>query len=68
MDFLTITIALPISGFLIAIFAGWRMRQSSSREELGLAEGLLYKTWLFLVRIVAPLALIAVFFGGLFSS
>jgi NSS family neurotransmitter:Na+ symporter len=60
LDFLTANIMLPLGGLLIALFAGWFMRRSSTTEELELSPKL-YNTWLFLVRYVAPAAILIVF-------
>jgi NSS family neurotransmitter:Na+ symporter len=62
LDFLTANILLPAGGFLIAIFVGWVMKQQYSRAELQLtAISSWYRVWLFLVRFVAPLAVVLVF-------
>jgi NSS family neurotransmitter:Na+ symporter len=52
---LVLNIMMPIGGILICVFAGWLVKRKFSREEL--AEGkdtALYKTWLTIVRFVAP--------------
>lgn len=61
LDYLTTVILLPVGGLLIALFAGWVMSKSSSADEL--AEGSLfgYRVWRFVVRFVAPLAILAIF-------
>ncbi|NNG13551.1 MAG: sodium-dependent transporter [Gammaproteobacteria bacterium] len=63
LDYLTSNIMLPLGGLLIAIFAGWFMNKESSMEELGIQDRLHmgYRIWLFLVKFVAPLAVIIVF-------
>ena len=60
-DYATSNIMLPLGGFLIAVFAAWRMSADSSRSELGLAEGMPYRGWRFLVRYVAPTGIFLVF-------
>lgn len=64
IDFLTSNIMLPVGGLFIAIFAGWLMRQSSSRDELETTD-MVYKVWQFLLRYVAPLAVIIVILNAL---
>ena len=61
LDYLTSNIMLPLGGFLIAIFAGWLMSRKSSREELLIKFPYGYPAWLFLVRFVAPSAVVIVF-------
>lgn len=68
MDFLSNQVLLPLGGIFIAIFVGWVMKQSNVLEELDLKNGLVIKTWFFLLRFVAPLMvglvfILAVFFG-----
>ncbi|HEY0722110.1 MAG TPA: sodium-dependent transporter [Gammaproteobacteria bacterium] len=61
LDYLTSNILLPAGGLLVAIFAGWIMRRESVREELGLKDALLFRIWRFLVRFVAPVAVLFIF-------
>ncbi len=60
LDYLTANIMLPLGGLFIALFAGWIMHKTSSSDELATTAGI-YKTWRFLVRYVAPVAVIIVF-------
>ncbi len=60
LDFLTINVMLPLSGLMIAVFAGWVMCRNSSADELGSA-GTSYKIWRILVRFVAPIGILFVF-------
>jgi len=53
-DILTSNFLLPAGGLLIAVFAGWLMKQGHTREELALPADWIYPVWLFLVRVVAP--------------
>jgi NSS family neurotransmitter:Na+ symporter len=68
MDFLTMmnivwnNFALPIGGFLIALFVGWVWRADRALEELR-AEGSAFPAaglWTFLVRYVCPIAIFLV--------
>ena len=58
VDYLASNILLPISAFLIAVFAGWAMCKSSSVEELEMGAGNRYASWRFLLRYVAPLVVL----------
>ncbi|HED36208.1 MAG TPA: sodium-dependent transporter [Gammaproteobacteria bacterium] len=60
LDYLTANIMLPLGGLFIAIFSGWLMANASSRKELNSSETG-YNMWLFLVRFVAPVAVMVVF-------
>ena len=61
LGFLTNDIMLPLGGMLIAVFAGWVMCRNSTADELGGA-GIVFKTWRFGVRYVAPIGVFLVLF------
>lgn len=60
LDKLTSTILLPLGGLLMAIFAGYVMKKSQLKDELGLNDWP-FKLWLFTNNIVAPVAIFGVF-------
>jgi NSS family neurotransmitter:Na+ symporter len=60
LDFLTANVMLPLGGLFIALFAGWIMREESTREEI-YTHTAIFKTWRFLIRYIAPVAVIVVF-------
>jgi len=60
IDHLTSDIMLPLGGLAIAIFAGWKVRQHASREELNTSP-VAYSIWLFCIRWFTPVAIVAVF-------
>lgn len=61
IDYLVSNILMPLGGLLYALFAGWWISRTVQVEELGIGEGALFKLWLTLARIVAPLAIAMVF-------
>lgn len=65
LDFLTTNIMLPLGGLLIAIFAGWIMKETHVRKELAMRNFRLYLVWRAVLRVFAPLAIILVFAHGL---
>jgi NSS family neurotransmitter:Na+ symporter len=64
LDFITANIMLPLGGLFIAIFAGWLMHESSSREEFK-TNNVVYSVWQFLVKYITPVAVIIVFLNAL---
>lgn len=56
----------PISALLIAIFAGWIVRPDLSSLELGFKPRI-YSLWLFSIRYLAPVIIIAVALGGIWA-
>jgi NSS family neurotransmitter:Na+ symporter len=65
LDFVTTNILVTVGGVLLALFTGWWMAQSATREELGLRDGPAYRAWLLLVRFVAPAAITAIIVASL---
>lgn len=61
VEFLSTTVMLPLGGVLIAIFAGWVMKETHARKELAMKSFPLYLVWRALVRIFSPAAVIALF-------
>lgn len=60
LEYLTNNIMLPVGGILIAVFAGWIVHRTASREEFGEATSFLYGPWRFLLRYLCPIAVGAV--------
>lgn len=60
-DFISAAILMPIGGIIVAIFVGYIMDQKVAREALVpyIGENL-YKVWLFIMRVVAPIAVLLV--------
>ena len=65
LDFLVSNIMLPLNALLIAVFAGWFISREASLEELGLTHGVLYSCWRFILRYVAPTAILLIFYTSL---
>lgn len=59
IDFLTSSILLPLGGVMLALFAGWVVTRDDSARALGFESPLLYALWRLLVRVVAPLGVVA---------
>ncbi len=66
LDYVTANIMLPVGGVLIAIFVGWFMSYSTVAKDAKVKSLLLFNLWRFMIRIVAPLAVLYVFINGLF--
>ena len=71
MDHLTSNVMLPLGGILIALYAGWKVSRATLAAQLDVApdggsgRGLLFHGWLWLVRVVVPLAVALVMLHGL---
>lgn len=53
---------LPLTGLLIAVFAGWMIGKERARTELGFRSPCVFDMWLWLVRLVIPALLLVLFF------
>jgi len=67
IEFLSTSVMLPLGGLLIAIFAGWVMKETHARKELAMKSFPLYLIWRALVRVVSPTAVVALFVYSLWS-
>lgn len=54
-------VIMPIAGVLYAVFAGWWISREVLLDEIGLEDGAIFKLWMLLVRVLAPLAVAIVF-------
>jgi NSS family neurotransmitter:Na+ symporter len=62
IDYFTANILMPVGGILIAIFVGWRMKVATLREELPVMTATVFTVWLWMIRVVAPLAIVGVIY------
>jgi len=59
LDHLAANWMLPCGGFLITLFVGWKLDKKVCMEELGLGKpNFAFLVWLWIVRIVAPAAVL----------
>ncbi|PUD98949.1 MAG: sodium-dependent transporter [Candidatus Sedimenticola endophacoides] len=54
-------VLLPLGGLSVVLFTAWVMHRESVLDALGGADGPGFRLWYFLVRYVAPVALVVVF-------
>ena len=57
---------MPFTALLIALFAGWRLPRTESKEALNVGLKIAYKVWRFCTKVVAPLIIAAVLIIVLF--
>jgi NSS family neurotransmitter:Na+ symporter len=65
IDYFTANIMMPVGAILISLFVGWRMRPELLEGDLSFYHPLLYKTWLWSIRVVVPLAILGILVNGL---
>jgi len=57
IDYFTANLMMPLGGILIALFAGWRIRPEVLAEDLRFGSPALFRVWLWMIRVVAPVAI-----------
>jgi len=66
IDYLTSNIMLPLGGLFIAIFVAWLMKRQIVANELDTSPDTLgFRFWHFLLRYVAPIAVILIFLNAI---
>ncbi len=64
-DFVITNIFILLNAFLIAIYVGWIMARKSMVEEINLTDGLIFKSWRFVMRYLIPIAIFIIFITNL---
>ena len=67
-DFVTAKLLLPIIGFLVSLFVGWKLDRRTVWEEIsnrGTVNPVLYKAVVFILRVVAPIGIALIFINEL---
>jgi len=63
--FITASLMIPANALLISLFAGWVISTKDFKAQLGFKSEALFRTWHFLLRYIAPLAVLAITVKGL---
>ncbi len=64
LDYFSNQVLLPLGGFFIAVFAGWRLSEATTGSELNFGNETLFKIWHFLIRYLVPPAVLIIFVMG----
>ena len=65
LDFISGSVALPLGGLLIAIFAGWVAPREVMRKELPNTGAAMFSFWRLMIRYLAPIAVLFILLLGL---
>lgn len=68
LDVMTANLLLPLGGLLTALFVGWWLPKRITQDEMRRESTMGYNLWLFLVRFIAPVAVLVVFIANLYSK
>jgi NSS family neurotransmitter:Na+ symporter len=63
--YVTDNLLMPLGGIFIAVFVGWRIRREHLDSQLDFPNQAIANTWLFLIRFVAPIAILIVMINTL---
>ena len=67
LDWLIGNVGLPLGALMFALIAGWVAPLSVMRAELAQTSEMVFAFWRVSIRYAVPLAIVAIFFAGLFG-
>ena len=62
IDYFTANLMMPLGGILMALFVGWRIKPEVLLEDLTFSNPMLFKAWLWMIRVIVPLAILWVLY------
>jgi len=65
IDYFTANIMMPLGAILISLFVGWRMQPEVLERELDFGSPVLFRIWVWMIRVVAPIAILGILISGL---
>ena len=65
LDYLTANIAMPVTGLLLALFVGWKIKPEAIQEQLNIENPKLFRAWFWLLRWVVPISIALILVNGL---
>jgi len=65
IDYFTANLMMPLGGILMAVFVGWLVKPQVLAEDLSFGSPVLFTVWLWMIRLVAPLAILGVLYSSL---
>lgn len=65
MDMLVSNIFMPLGALLTTLFLGWKVDLDRVSEALNVKQGLIFRTWVFIIRYLLPVIILFVFITAL---
>jgi len=65
IDYLTANLMMPVGAILMAIFVGWLVKPAVLAEDLSFGNPLIFTIWLWMIRVIVPVAIIGVLYSSL---
>ena len=58
IDYFTANVMMPLGGILMALLVGWLVKPSVLAEDLSFGSALIAQAWLWMIRVVVPIAIL----------
>ena len=68
IDYFTANVMMPLGGILMALFVGWRIKPKVLADDLPFMSTAVFNAWLWMIRVVVPLAILGVLYDSLFNG
>ena len=65
IDYFTANVMMPLGGILMALFVGWRIKPKVLADDLPFMSTAVFNAWLWMIRVVVPLAILWVLYTSL---
>jgi NSS family neurotransmitter:Na+ symporter len=65
LDYLTANIMMPLTGLLLALFVGWKVRPEAIEAQLNIENPRVFRAWFWLLRWVVPISIALILVSGL---
>ncbi|RKD71276.1 NSS family neurotransmitter:Na+ symporter [Sinobaca qinghaiensis] len=65
IDFIASNILLPLGGLIIALFVGWSWKTVDALRESDFGQTTIGYIWLFILRFIAPIAILLIFLSSI---
>jgi NSS family neurotransmitter:Na+ symporter len=65
LDYLTANLMMPVTGLLLALFVGWRIKPQAIEAELGIENRRLFRAWFWLLRWLVPVSIALILYSSL---
>ena len=65
IDYFTANLLMPLGAILMALFVGWFAQPADLAEDVKFGSPTLFRVWLWMIRVIVPLAILGVLYTGL---
>jgi len=65
LDYVTANLMMPITGLLLAIFVGWRIKPEAIADQLQIENPAVFRAWFWLLRWVVPISIALILVSSL---